>query len=95
MEPWAELIWKVGLEEGVPAELIAAIMKQESGGRAKATNGSEYGHGLMQVEFSAWSNLIPGQSPEEKRQWILNPEHNVRFAVRTILKPILTEGVQT
>jgi uncharacterized protein YukE/peptidoglycan hydrolase-like protein with peptidoglycan-binding domain len=90
MEQWADLIWKVSREWGVPAEVLAAVMMQESGGRAGAGADGDAGQGLMQIEFSAHKDEIPGDTDAEKRAWILKPENNVGFAVK-ILKQNLDE----
>lgn len=79
MVQWADLIWKVGREKGLPAEIIAANMMQESGGNPRADAGKEAGKGLMQIEFSAHRSSMHGETDAEKLAWVFQPENNVRL----------------
>lgn len=84
MEQWTDLIWKISKEQGVPAEVIAAVMIQESGGDAHAGKSQTAGQGLMQIEFSAHKSNIPGATEDQQRAWIREPENNVRFGAKLL-----------
>jgi hypothetical protein len=92
MSQWSDLIMTASRETGLPPEIIAANMMQESGGRPNENTGELAGKGLMQIEFGAYRNEIPGETDQEKLTWIFKPENNVHFGAQ-IMKERLDEWI--
>ena len=80
---WADIINRVAAEEGVPAELIAKVMKQESGGRNNQTSSSG-AKGLMQLKEGTASGL--GVTD------IWDPEQNIRGGAKYLKQMLELSG---
>jgi len=72
---WADIINRVSAETGVPAELIAKVMKQESGGRNNQTSSSG-AQGLMQ--------LTPATAQDMGVTNVWDPEQNIRGGAKRL-----------
>jgi hypothetical protein len=92
MSRWSDLIMTASRETGLPPEIIAANMMQESHGNPNENAGALAGKGLMQIEFGAYRNEIPGETDQEKLAWIFKPENNVRFGAQ-IMKDRLDKWI--
>ncbi|HWI51371.1 MAG TPA: transglycosylase SLT domain-containing protein [Symbiobacteriaceae bacterium] len=84
MEQWAGPIWKACQEVGLEPEIMAAQILAESGGDPGADAGEVAGKGLMQIEFSAHFDKIPGETEAEKLAWIQEPENNLKFGAKIL-----------
>lgn len=92
MAQWTSLIWKVASEKGVPPDLLAAIIMQESHGdpNAGAVKHPNAGLGLMQIEFSAHKSSLEDMTDDQKRAWFLNPENNLAYGAGLLKKELDT-----
>ena len=80
---WADIINSVAAEVGVPAELIAKVMKQESGGRSNQTSSSG-AKGLMQLKEGTASDLGVTN--------IWDPEQNIRGGAKYLKQMLELSG---
>jgi soluble lytic murein transglycosylase-like protein len=89
IRPWCGLIESAAAEYGVPADLVAAVMLQESGGQPEVISASG-AVGLMQVMpsdgIAAGFMCVNGPcfASRPTTQQLLNPEFNVDYGVRML-----------
>lgn len=89
IQPWCGLIESASHEYSVPAELIAAVMLQESGGQPEVISASG-AVGLMQVMPSDGiaAGFICANGPcfasRPSTQQLLDPDFNVDYGVRML-----------
>lgn len=87
--PWCSLIEEASQKYGVPAELVAAVMLQESGGQPEVISSSG-AVGLMQVMPSDGiaASFICANGPcfasRPSTQELLDPEFNLDYGVRML-----------
>ena len=94
---WCSLIETASKTYGVPAELVAAVMLQESGGQATVISASG-AVGLLQVMPSDGiaASFMCGNGPcfssRPSTQQLLNPAFNVDYGVRMLANLIQKYG---
>lgn len=84
--PYSNAINNAALKYGVPQQIIASIIHQESGGNANATNSSSSAIGLMQVTKGAASDVGANWST------LFNAANNIDAGTAYLAKQIKATG---